>query len=285
MEKIHNYLLNKIFTVPYIDKLISEKQVPESFIKCIKRYNESEELTFGEAISSIYHYMNLSYRNEYFYKNTILNKLLVEKHDLYNTAALTEVPIAESKADIVMINGHGVVYEIKTDLDTFNRLENQIKDYYKAFEYVNLVVSSVQYDKAKSLLENTDVGIFVLYDSGNLLCRKKAQRHVDDLSHEIIFRMLRKKEFESILLKHFQKLPNVNSFEYYRECLKWLETLDVNTFQKEMCRCLKDRTLLQISEGFEEDIPYELRFYAYFTKKYHFSYDTINHFWERKLEV
>lgn len=64
--------------------------------------------------------MDKEYRNEYFYKNTIFNQLLVQKHDLYNTAALTELPIADSKADFVMINGKGVVYEIKTDLDNFS---------------------------------------------------------------------------------------------------------------------------------------------------------------------
>ena len=35
-----------------------------------------------------------------------------------------------------MINGRGVVYEIKTDLDNLLRLENQIRDYYKVFSYV-----------------------------------------------------------------------------------------------------------------------------------------------------
>lgn len=285
MEKIHNYLINKIFTVPYLDRLISDKVVPDSFRKCIAPCNKGDTLTYGEAISCVYNYMDSSYRNEYYFKNAILNKLLVEKHDLCRTAAFTELPIAESKADFVMINGHGVVYEIKTDLDNFNRMENQIKDYYKAFDYVNLVVSSAQYDKAKELLGDTDVGIFVLYDSGNLLCRKKAKRHTENLSHEVIFRILRKREFESILLKYFKELPNVNSFAYYRECLNWLETLDVRILQKEMCKCLKERMPLQTSEKFEEEIPYELRFYAYFTKKYRYSYDKINHFWESKLEV
>ena len=56
----------------------------------------------------------------------ILNQLLIKKHDVYNTAALTELPIGESKADFIMINGRGIVYEIKTDLDNLVRLENQI---------------------------------------------------------------------------------------------------------------------------------------------------------------
>lgn len=285
MEKMYNYLLNKVFTVPYIDKMVSDDEKPEAFIKCVQRHTSDDVCTYGEAISKVYHYMDTSYRNEYYYKNTILNKLLIEKHDLYNTAALTELPVAESKADFVMINGQGIVYEIKTELDNFNRLKTQLKDYYKGFEYVNVVVGSNNYADAKELLKDSSVGIYVLYNSGNLLCRKKAKRNSNYLSHDVIFRILRKKEFESIIRKYFSELPSVNNFKYYKECLKLLETLDVRVFQKEMLQCLKERSLVTVKECLEEDIPYELKFYAYFTKKYNTAHEMINMFWDRKLEV
>lgn len=285
MEKMYNYLLNKVFTVPYIDKMVSADGVPEAFVKCVQRYVRDSVCTYGEAISKVYHYMDTSYRNEYYYKNTILNKLLIEKHDMYNTAALTELPVAESKADLLMINGQGIVYEIKTELDNFNRLKTQVQDYYKGFEYVNVVIGSNHYAKAKELLKDSTVGIYVLYNSGNLLCRKKAKRNSDFLSHDVIFRILRKREFESIIKKYFSKLPDVNDFKYYKECLKLLETLDVKAFQKEMLQCLKERSLTVVNERLEENIPYELKYYAYFTKKNNTSQKLINMFWDRKLEV
>ena len=43
-----------------------------------------------------------------------------------------------------MINGKAVVYEIKTELDTFERLATQIDDYYKAFDHVCVVASDSQ---------------------------------------------------------------------------------------------------------------------------------------------
>lgn len=55
MEKIDTYMINKIFTVPYLDRMISENSVPESFSKCVKRYIKTENATIGEAISEIYH--------------------------------------------------------------------------------------------------------------------------------------------------------------------------------------------------------------------------------------
>ena len=153
MEKMNTYLLNKVFTIPYIDRMIDENVAPDSFLKCIRRYQKDEKLTYGHAISQIYQYMYIKYRNEYFYKNTILNQLLIKKHDVYTTAAITELPIGESKADFIMIHGRGIVYEIKTDLDNLVRLENQIQDYYKVFSYVYVVVGKKQLEKVKDFLK------------------------------------------------------------------------------------------------------------------------------------
>lgn len=284
MEKIDTYMINKIFTVPYFDRMISENSVPESFSKCVKRYIKTENATIGEAISEIYHFMDCEYRNEYYYKNTILNQLLIKKHDLYNTAALTELPIGESKADFIMINGRGVVYEIKTDLDNLLRLENQIKDYYKVFSYVYVVVGNKQLSHVKEFLKDQKVGIYELTSSGKLICRKKAFYNKENLSYEAMFRVLRKAEFESILLKHFHKLPEVNSFQYYRECQKWLKRVNIITLQKDVMKCLKARTLMLVENKLEEKVPYELRFYAYFSKKINSDYQEIDTFWNERME-
>ena len=285
MEKGQNFILNKIFTIPYMDKIISGNN-KEEFVRYVSRYVKKEDdLTYGDAISQIYHYMDLSYRNEYYYKNTIFNQMLVKKHQLYHTAALTELPIAGSKDDFVMINGRGVVYEIKTDLDDFARLRNQIHDYYKAFSYVNVVVGERKYDKVKELLKDTKVGIYVLYDSGNLVPRKCAKCNRKNLSYESIFQMLRRKEYESIILKYFKKLPQVNSFYYYRECQQQLRQLGITTLQREMQNCLKQRTLLVVENPFDEEIPRELQFYTYFSKENRGKYEMIHKFWNEKMEV
>lgn len=284
MEKFDTYMINKIFTVPYFDKMISEDSVPESFSKCVKRYTKTENATIGEVISDIYHFMDCKYRNEYYYKNTILNQLLIKKHDLYNTAALTELPVGNSKADFIMINGRGVVYEIKTDLDNLLRLENQIKDYYKVFSYVYVVVGNKQLLHAKEFLKDQKVGIYELTSSGKLICRKKAFCNKENLSYEAMCQVLRKAEFESILLKHFHKLPEVNSFQYYRECQKWLKRVNIITLQKDVMKCLKSRTLMLVENKFEEKVPYELRFYAYFSKKINSDYQELDTFWNERME-
>ncbi|MBP3339755.1 MAG: sce7726 family protein [Lachnospiraceae bacterium] len=282
MERIHDYMLNKIFTIPNIDKMIWENNT-ELLLDYSKAFVDLNDKTYGTAISTVYNHMDSAYRNEYFYKNAIFNQLLLKKHSLTDTVALTELPISDSKADFVMINGKGVVYEIKTDLDNFNRLKNQIEDYYKAFPYVNVVVGYKNYSKAKELLSDTSVGIFVLYNTGNLICRKKALYNDKNLSYETMFEILRKKEFESIILKHYKKLPEVNSFLYYRECLNWIKNMSKKTVHNEMLICLKKRMFSENKLIIENKIPYELKFYSYFSKRY--DCDVIGKFWEKRIEV
>ncbi len=268
MEANQSCLINKIFTIPYLDKVIAnqDRTYLEEYVS--KYVSKESNLTWGKVIDEIYQQMDQEHRNEYFYKNTMMNRLLVEKEELSHTAVLTELPIAESKADMVLINGRGVVYEIKTDLDDFTRLENQINDYYKVFSYVNVVVSYKQYPKVREMLRDTKVGIYVLYDSGSLLPRKRAMCNREQLSYDSMFQILRKNEYESILQKYQGKLPGVSSFFYYQECRKRIGKLGITTLQKEVQECLKRRTLLSKENIIhEEKVPYALRFFAYFSRE------------------
>lgn len=284
MECNNSYIINKLFSVPYIDRMIQKDYIPDSFKHCIKRYVKNESVSYGEAISEIYYYMDKNYRNEYFYKNTILNQLLLRKHDPYNITALTELPISGSKADFIMINGKGIVYEIKTDLDNFSRLNHQINDYYKVFSYVYVVVSKDTVKNIQKVIDNEMVGIYELTENRNLIQRKKAYCNRKELSYDAMFQILRKQEFEWILMKHFKKLPQVNSFQYYRECLNWIKKINIISLQKDIMECLKKRTVLTIDNSLEDKVPYELRFYAYFSKCYNEDYSELEKFLRRKVE-
>ena len=92
---------------------------------------------------------------------------------------------------------------------------NQIRDYYKVFSYVYVVVGNKQLPHVREFLRDKKVGIYELTPNGKLICRKKASYNRDNLSYEALFHVLRKAVFESIILKHFNKLPEVNSFQYY----------------------------------------------------------------------
>ena len=91
-------ILNRLFTQTVFFDMISASN-NATYGTVIQRFvNNPEDKNNGTLISEVYRFMSKAYRNEYFYQNTLLNKLLLGKHSINTTTALTQVPIRRSKA-------------------------------------------------------------------------------------------------------------------------------------------------------------------------------------------
>ena len=258
----NNLILKRFFTKTMLHSLLSDRQ-SELFDCVVRRYIKNPVgKKYEELISEIYAYVGKKYRTEYFYKNTMLNKLLFKRHNYKKTIALTELPIANSKADFVMINGKGIVYEIKTELDNLDRLNSQIDDYYQAFTEVVIVTYEENLDKVIHLVPE-NVGLIQLTKRGALNTIREPFPNNQYLDYYTIFKILRKREFENILADHGYDLPNVVQFDYYKECFKIIQSMDINVLQKAMLRQLKKRMRIELVE-FCRDTPSELHFLTYF---------------------
>lgn len=271
-------ILNRVFSRNTLQRVI-ENQKDQNYSAVVKRYvNQPNEKSNQELISEIYSELRNNYRNEYFYKNTLLNKLLLGVHSVNTTIALTEIPIARSKADFVLINGKAVVYEIKTELDNFERLESQINDYYRAFDHVSVVTCKMNLQALKKKLEVIDkpVGIYVLQKNGSIRTERKPEKYPKDLDLNVIYKILRKIEYETIILEKFGELPNVCEFEYYRACKKMFLQIPIEEAYLSMLKQLKKRTQI-IKEEFIS-VPYELKFLAYFMNWKEEDYNKLNKF-------
>ncbi len=276
MDSANSILFNRFFTRSTFRQVIDEGESP-AYIAAIRRYIiDSEGKTNGERISEIYQHLKKEYQNEYYYKNTLLNKLLLGIHSPRTTTALTEVPVCNSKADFILINGKAVVYEIKTALDNFGRLGGQIEDYYKAFSRVVVVTSEKNFSDVQKRLQNSPTGICLLTQRGTLSVRKEPIEYSQMLSKSIMFKILRKKEYEEILSGLFGSLPNVSQFEYYRACQALFESLPVDTAYKVFVKSLKSRAKIDIIEY--SKIPYELKFLVYFSDYKKSDYAKLCHF-------
>lgn len=263
MDTSNSILLNRFFTRNTFKQIIDDGESP-AYIAAIRRYIvDYSDKTNKECISEIYQHLKSEYQNEYYYKNTLLNKLLLGVHSPHTTTALTEVPVGNSKADFILINGKAVVYEIKTELDNFDRLDGQISDYYKAFSRVVVVTSENNFDEVQKKLQNSPVGICLLTKRGTLSIRKEPVEYCDALSKSIMFKVLRKSEYEQILIKCFGSLPDVSQFEYYRACRDLFESLPTDVAYNMFVQTLKLRAKIDITEY--SKIPYELKFIIYFS--------------------
>lgn len=272
----NHLVLNRFFTQNTFTDLIKH-QFNSAYCEVINRYVEDNETKSNRIlISEIYEIMTRSYRNEYVYKNTLLNRLLITKHSLKTTTALTEIPINKSKADFVLINGKAVVYEIKTELDSLDRLESQLSDYYKAFDHVCVVTCEGNLKKLEELLKDSPVGIYILTKRNSLSPKKEPIQNKSNLDAKIMFKILRKLEFENIIKTHYGGLPTVSQFHHYNQCQKLFMDIDIEVAYEYMLNELKKRTIIEIEEY--KGIPYELKFLAYFAKYKKFDYQRLNAF-------
>lgn len=258
----NNLILKRFFSKAVLHNLLSGND--EGIFDCVvRRYVvEPKGKPYGKLISEIYTYMDKEYRTEYYYKNTMLNKLLLKKHNYKKTIVLTELPIGNSKADFIMINGKGTVYEIKTELDNLDRINSQIEDYYKAFSEVVIVTYTDNIEKVLETVPET-VGIMELTKRRALRTVRDSMEVYSKLDYYTIFKILRKYEFEYILAMQGYDLPRVSQFQYYSECFNLIKKIDICVLQKLMLKELKKRMRIETVE-FSINVPEELRFLIYF---------------------
>lgn len=231
-------------------------------------FENKNELSIQEVFKEIkrnYHSLNKNYRNEFFYKNTLFNKILLGKYSLSTSVAFSEISVGKSKADFVVINhNQGIVFEIKTDLDNLDRLVYQLDDYYQVFSKVFVVTSEKNYYPVyKELREaNSSAGILVLNERESLSLRKPMKINNSRLNHVALFKMLRKHEYESILIRKFGFLPHVKQVEYYKACLQMFRGIQIDESQELVFLQLKRRVTFSNSELLRL-IPYEIKWLVY----------------------
>ena len=81
---------------------------------------------------------NYNYPNEIAIKSSFVNNVLLKQK---NQITIFELNVGECRADLCKINGKSTVYEIKTDLDNFRRLDKQIYEYSSIFEETYIICS------------------------------------------------------------------------------------------------------------------------------------------------
>jgi len=276
-------VLNRVFTQATFKELFVNPAQAETYVSVVKRYIKNPENKDNEQIiSEIYTHLKKNYRNEYFYKNTLLNKLLLGIHKPSTATALTEVPVGKSKADFVLINGKAVVYEIKTGLDTFERLENQISDYYKAFDHVAVLTDEKNKNAIERILQNTPVGIYLLTRRDQISELKKPELYAERLSSCEIFRIMNKEEYETVLLEFYSSLPSVPPVKYYRECKNMFCDIELSRSYPAFIKQLKKRNRIVIEKF--QTVPYELKYLVYFSKYRQSDYNNLSAFLNSKYE-
>ena len=102
--------------------------------------------------------------NKYFINETVIKSAFLKKFSFKKspkrTVTIFELNSGDSRADICMVNGKSIAYEIKTEYDTYNRLDNQIQDYLKLHDYVNVIVPKSQLDNILKIIPD-GIGVII----------------------------------------------------------------------------------------------------------------------------
>ncbi|MDD6588560.1 MAG: sce7726 family protein, partial [Anaerobutyricum hallii] len=141
---------------------------------------------------------------------------------------------------------------------------SQISDYYKAFDHVAVVTCIENVENVKKKLDamKRPVGLYVLQKKGTIKTIRRPEKYIDCLDAEVLYKILRKQEYEQIILKKYGYLPEVSAFKYYIECKKLFVEIPLEESYTLVLKLLKKRA--KIIKAEYEQIPYELKFLAYF---------------------
>lgn len=207
---VRSLLQQRCFTAPVLNE----------FLYLVK------ELKFpftGNTYNDLFHfaftYLSKNYRNEYVYKNAIAKNILLGKHSLNTSFMLQEVRVGSCKADTVVLNGTANVYEIKTELDSLDRLQHQIQTYLQVFDMVHVITFPGHSQKIQNFVPES-VGLMELTKRNNISTIREAKSGKHEVSPAVLFDTLRKSEYQEIVREYYGEapdVPNTQSYKVYKD--------------------------------------------------------------------
>lgn len=209
----------------------------------------------------VYAFLFKNYRYEYIYKNIIANKILLGKHSLNTSHMLTEFRVGKCKADVVVLNGTSTVYEIKSEFDSFARLKNQIQSYLATFDHINVITSTSQTNKLKSILPEK-TGILVLNDRNTITTIRDSTSNKKNINPNMLFDSLRKIEYIKIIREYFGFVPDVPNTRIYKECRALYCKIPPETAHNLTIKVLQNRCENKALRQFMDAAPPSLSAYA-----------------------
>ncbi|MGD1008252.1 MAG: sce7726 family protein [Ignavibacteriaceae bacterium] len=241
-SKYNPYLSNlfsttvlKEFATYNRSNLFDEVLLKSRFIETIKN-----NYKLADIYDALFEYLLENYRSEYVYKNAIALKILLGRHSLNTSSLLTELRVKSSKADIVILNGTSNVYEIKTEYDTLDRLDEQINSYLGMFDKIYVVTHSSQLMKIKKVLDKR-IGVLELSDSYSLKIIRKPLSNKTKVIPSMIFDTFRKSEYIKAIKMTNHIVPNVPNTQLFGECKKIFSKLKPYIAHDIMIKVLAER--------------------------------------------
>ncbi len=241
INKMRNY--SAVFSSTHFNNLLKKDDYSflNSRINSYKETTRHNPSTYFDYIKFIYANLQKDYRNEYVYKNTLINELLIKKYGLKDSIAINEFRVGNSIADIVLFNGTSKAFEIKTELDSEKRLDGQLNDYTKIFKQCYVVTSKNLINKYLKIDKN--IGLIALYPTARSLKMKEIRpaKTNENIDAKTLIQAIRTSEYKAIVKEFFGELPQMNDFNMFETCLKLIKKIPNDELNQLFINTLKKR--------------------------------------------
>lgn len=238
---------NRLLTTRDAARLFSSKRIAEIasgnfsyLLEIAKNYQNSlkSNFTATEVIDRAYAEISKDYRSEYFFKNTVAERILLGRHSINTATVLPEFRVGRSKADCVILNGSSTCYEIKSDFDNLDRLPEQLSFYRRIFDRTYVVVGKAHLKKVQAIC-GEDIGIIELTSKRSLRTIREAKVSKDPVDIPILMRSLRVNEYKEITSKVSNASTDYPNTEIFSICESILESSSSDDVREAFCSTLK----------------------------------------------
>ncbi len=231
----------------------------------VRLLNESNLLKLASNIERVYdlfehafsYLIQEKYRHEYTYKAVLTKKILLGTHSLKTASMIHEFRVGDCKADVVILNGTSIAYEIKSERDSLSRLKKQIAAYMNVFAKVNVIVGE-NHLKAVRDSVSQDVGILKLSKRYQISKIREGRDMPSRTIPKAVFDSINLREAELVLRDLGISVPDVPNTRRYRELRECFSELDPASVQKSMIRTLKKTRNLALLGKIIDELPSSL---------------------------
>ena len=202
----------------------------------------SSSTTYLQYLKQVYWVIAQNYQNEYVIKNSFLNEWLIDELGHQNSTVFNEFIVGDAIADLVMFNGVSKAFEIKTELDTDFRLDNQLQNYRKAFNELYIIIPESKLKQYENY--DSDIGIIVYKEDTH----SKFRRHRSALKNDVvdphtIMEILHTKEYKKVVKAHYGYLPEMTCFNQFRICSQLIQEIPSTELNQYFIDQMKSRRM------------------------------------------
>lgn len=182
----------------------------------------------------------------------------------HNEVSTFEMNVGNSRLDIGRINGYSYAYEIKTELDSLEKLDKQLHDYQCVFDYIHVVIHNKHLDKVTEIAPNYCGIISFRHDDKQnrwkFYTRRKAVLH-QSIKPDKQLNCLTSKEFDIILKKIGINGNSLTRREKEQLILSFLSPEKINHLFKTLIKRRFQKRWEHLEKHFESINPIDLQMF------------------------